>query len=143
MVKNIITKIKKKDFSVCVIGLGYVGLPLASRFIEKKIKVYGIDNDLKKIKLLRKGKSYINIKKSKILDYFKKNPKNLSNKYNILQNCDVVIVCLPTPLKKNSLKPDMSYVFNCAKKLEKFTKKIKQSFLKALFILGHRKNLRK
>ena len=35
MVKNIITKIKKKDFSVCVIGLGYVGLPLASRFIEK------------------------------------------------------------------------------------------------------------
>ena len=35
----------------------------------------------------------------------------------------MVIVCLPTPLKKNSLKPDMSYVFNCAKKLEKFTKK--------------------
>ncbi len=123
MVKNIITKIKKKDFSVCVIGLGYVGLPLASRFIEKKIKVYGIDNDLKKIKLLRKGKSYINIKKPKILDYFKKNPKNLSNKYNILKNCDVVIVCLPTPLKKNSLKPDMSYVFNCAKKLVNFTKK--------------------
>ncbi len=143
MVKNIITKIKKKDFSVCVIGLGYVGLPLASRFIEKKIKVYGIDNDLKKIKLLRKGKSYINIKKPKILDYFKKNPKNLSNKYNILKNCDVVIVCLPTPLKKNSLKPDMSYVFNSAKKLVNFTKKNQTIILESTVYPGASKNLRK
>ena len=45
MIDKLIVKLKSKKFSVCVIGLGYVGLPLISRFIKSKIKVYGIDND--------------------------------------------------------------------------------------------------
>ena len=122
MIKNFILKIKKKEFSVCVIGLGYVGLPLASRLLKKKIKLFGIDTDSKKINLLRKGKSYIKSHDQSITKYFKKNPDNLSTDYEIVSKCDVIIVCLPTPLKPNSTKPDMSFVFNCAKNLKKFIK---------------------
>ena len=122
MIKNFILKIKKKEFSVCIIGLGYVGLPLASRLLKKKIKLFGIDTDSKKINLLRKGKSYIKSHDQSITKYFKKNPDNLSTDYEIVSKCDVIIVCLPTPLKPNSTKPDMSFVFNCAKNLKKFIK---------------------
>ncbi len=122
MIKNFILKIKKKKFSVCIIGLGYVGLPLASRLLKKKIKLFGIDTDSKKISLLRKGKRYIQSGDQSITEYFKKNPSNLSSNYEIISKCDVIIVCLPTPLKSNSTKPDMSFVFNCAKNLKKFIK---------------------
>ena len=116
-------KFKSKNISVCIIGLGYVGLPLASRVLNAGITVYGLDTDLKKIKLLRSGKSYIRVFENSIINYFKKNPKNISNKYSIIKNCDVVILCLPTPLTKVSKKPDMSYVFNCAKEIKNYIKK--------------------
>ena len=97
---NLLIKIKKKKFKIAIIGLGYVGLPLALRFIEKKINVYGIDNDLKKILNLRRGKTYIKSINSKKLNYFKKNKKNISNNFSVLSKCDVIVLCLPTPLKK-------------------------------------------
>ena len=59
MIDKLILKLNSKKFSVCVIGLGYVGLPLISRFIKSKIKVYGIDNDKNKINVLKSGNSYI------------------------------------------------------------------------------------
>ena len=59
-----INLLKKKDcskkFILGVIGLGYVGLPIANRFIKKGIKVYALEQDLEKIKKLRKGINYIN-----------------------------------------------------------------------------------
>ena len=61
MVKNCISKIKKKKFSACIIGLGYVGLPLASRLRKKNIKIYGIDIDKKKDKFLKKRKKLYSI----------------------------------------------------------------------------------
>ena len=54
MVKNFISKIKKKKIRACIIGLGYVGLPLAHRLIKKNIKVYGIDTDKEKINFLKR-----------------------------------------------------------------------------------------
>ena len=75
MIKKIILKLKSKKFSVCVIGLGYVGLPLVSRFIKSKINVYGIDIDKNKINDLRSGNSYIKSLNKSISKYFKKNNK--------------------------------------------------------------------
>ena len=57
-VKRFIKKLQTTKFSVGVIGLGYVGLPICARFVKANIKVYGLDND-KKIQLLKKGISYI------------------------------------------------------------------------------------
>lgn len=113
---NIIKKLKAKKFSVGIIGLGYVGLPLAIKFISQNIKVLGVDNDKKKIFQLRKGISYIkSINNNKIL-YFKRNKETISHDYSILSGADVIIICLPTPLKKNK-DPDLSYIFNCIKEL--------------------------
>ncbi len=116
MEKNLINKLKSKKFVLGVIGLGYVGLPICQRFVSSGIKVIGIDNDKDKIDLLKQGKSYIKNHNLFEFNYFKKNKKNLSNNYNILKQCDVIMVCLPTPLK--NMKPDMSYVFRCSKKMK-------------------------
>jgi UDP-N-acetyl-D-mannosaminuronate dehydrogenase len=90
-------KIIKKKFILGVIGLGYVGLPIANRFIKEGIKVFALEQDLEKVKKLKKGINYIKNKSLKNFNYFKNNKKNVSNKYSILKNCDVILVCLPTP----------------------------------------------
>ena len=113
-------KIINKNFTIGIVGLGYVGLPIANRFIKKNIKIIGLEQDVKKIKKLRKGISYINSPSLKNFDYFKRNKKNISNSYTILRKCDVILVCLPTPLKNKI--PDMSFVYNCGKKLKKIIK---------------------
>ena len=144
-------KIIQKKFILGVIGLGYVGLPIANRFIKEGIKVYALEQDLEKINKLKKGINYISNPSLKNFTYFKKNKKNISNNYSILRNCDVILVCLPTPLKNR--KPDMSFVYNCGKKLKKVLKmyqliilestvfpgatlKFSQMFLKKEYILG-------
>ena len=111
MFNKLIYKYKSKKVNICIIGLGYVGLPLASRVLNAGIKIFGIDKDKKKIKSLRSGKSYIELYDDSVVKYFKKNPNNLSDKYSIIKKCDIVILCLPTPLKSRSKKPDMSYIF--------------------------------
>ncbi len=111
-------KLINKNFSVSIIGLGYVGLPLAVRFIKKNIKVYGIDNDYLKIKKLRLGKSYISSLKNSDLNFFKRNKNFVTTDYSNIKKSDVIIICLPTPLKNNKF-PNMDYLFNCTKKLKK------------------------
>ena len=69
----LIKKIRNKSFSIGIVGLGYVGLPLCVRFIKENISVYGIDSDIKKISSLKKGKSYITSISDKHLNYFKNN----------------------------------------------------------------------
>ena len=120
MIKKLISKFNNKNISVGVIGLGYVGLPICERFSKSQIDVIGVDNDVNKINMLKKGLSYIKSNKLKNFKYFKKNKNNLSTNYNILSKCDAILICLPTPLKNQ--KPDMSYVFNCAKKLKEILK---------------------
>ncbi len=117
MKKILFSKLNTKSFSVGVIGLGYVGLPICERFSSAGVKVIGVDKDKKKIKALQLGKSYIKSEKLKNFRYFKNNKKNLSSNYRILNQCDAILICLPTPLKNK--KPDMSFIFNCAKKLKK------------------------
>ena len=75
-------KIKLKKFSVGIIGLGYVGLPLAIKYINKGIKVFGIDQDKTKIEKHKNGNSYIDSIKT---NYFKKNPERVSTKYSLLR----------------------------------------------------------
>ena len=71
MYKKLINKINNKKIKIGIVGLGYVGLPLAINFIKKKFDVVGIDNDRKKISLLKKNKCYISsIKKKDILYFF-------------------------------------------------------------------------
>ncbi len=118
MYKSLLKKIKSKKINICIIGLGYVGLPIALRFISKGLNIFGIDEDFNKINSLKNSISYISGIKNKDLRYFKKFKNNLSTSYSLIRNVDIIIICLPTPLRKNKT-PDMKYVFNCAKKIKK------------------------
>lgn len=114
-------KILSKSLNVGIIGLGYVGLPLALAFAKQNINTIGLDSDLQKIKDLKKGKSYIKtISNKEIIQNLKKT--NISNKKSIIKKCDVVIFCLPTPLTKN-FEPDMSYVKNTFNEVLDYFKK--------------------
>ncbi len=119
MYKELVKKIKSKKIKISIIGLGYVGLPLALRFIKSGINVFGIDTDQNKIKQLQSGNSYISTISNNQLKYFKKNKNNISCNFSDVKKVDVIIICLPTPLKKNK-SPDMSYIFNFAKKIKKY-----------------------
>ena len=101
-------KINNKKSVIAVIGLGYVGLPLLIQFYKKGFNSIGIDIDKKKISNLRRKK----IKTFYFKNILKKNNfKNLLFTYDFSQakNADVIILCLPTPLKKNKT-PDISYI---------------------------------
>lgn len=108
---NLISKIKNKKITIGVVGLGYVGLPLALRFSEVGFNVIGYDKDNKKIINLKKNKSYI--KSISDQELIKKKIKATSNLRMLLKS-DAIIICLPTPLKKNSRDPDMTYIKNFA-----------------------------
>ena len=108
--KNIlIDKIRNKDASIGVIGLGYVGIPLIKRFVDEKFNVIGFDNDTKKIKLLKKSSSYIkHISDDTIKSIISKKFTATSN-YKAIKDVDIIIICVPTPLKNNKT-PDLSYI---------------------------------
>lgn len=101
-------KIVKKTAKIGIVGLGYVGLPLALQFAKKKFQVIGFDIDKSKIYSLKKGKSYINHIPSKLIKYYK-NKINFENNFQKIAKIDVIILCLPTPLTKK-FKPDLSYI---------------------------------
>jgi len=121
MYKKLISKIKSKKINVCIIGLGYVGLPLAFRFLDASISVIGIDNDISKINKIKSGISYIENKNFKKNRLYREFQKKAADTYTNVREADVIILCLPTPLSKNK-SPDMSLLKNCIVKIKKFVK---------------------
>jgi len=108
--KDLTKKFSNKKITIGVIGLGYVGLPLAILFAKKKYKVFGFDTDAEKIKILNSKKSYIErITDSDVSLLLKKG--EVSSVFQNIKKCDVVVVCVPTPLKKNN-NPDISFIKN-------------------------------
>ena len=110
--------LKKKKFQVAIIGLGYVGLPLYVLCNKKKIDVIGFDNNKKKIQNLNKNISdNLDVNNSDLKRIKYKKIFNIKQSKNI-ENSNIIIFCLPTPLKKGN-KPDLSFIksaFNCIKK---------------------------
>ncbi len=111
-------KIKNKSIIVGVVGLGYVGLPLAVTFC-KKFKVIGYDTNGKNIEFLNQGKSYIGD-----VDNKKINMENFypTSDYKELKKSDFIIITVPTPLKEDKT-PDLSYVRDAAKTVGELLKK--------------------
>lgn len=107
---KLIERIKNKEVSVAVIGMGYVGLPLMLRIAESGFKVTGIDLDINKVNMINQGNSYIEyINDEDIKSLVTNNRLDVKNNYNILEEYDVIIICVPTPITINN-KPDLSYV---------------------------------
>jgi len=108
---------KKSRAPVVVIGLGYVGLPLALRFSICGHSVIGIDVDPIKVKNLRDGTSYIRHVSSEILSTeLQSGNLNFSTDYSVISEARAVIICVPTPLSKNR-EPDLSFVEKTARSI--------------------------
>lgn len=135
MYRKIIHKIKSNNLKYCIVGLGYVGLPLALRLIRAKCNIHGYDIDKNKTRSLIKGKSYISNIKSKELKYFKGSKDKLFNNIKKLEEMDVIFVCLPTPLNSDK-SPDMSYLNSFFKKIKFFKKKYQTIILESTVYPG-------
>jgi UDP-N-acetyl-D-glucosamine dehydrogenase len=113
-------KIESRNAHVAIIGLGYVGLPLAVVFAEAGHRVTGIDLDRRKVDLLNQGESYIeDIPSSRLQPLVESGRLRATDDYAVLQDCDTVSICVPTPLNKTG-GPDMSYIVNAAEAIGRF-----------------------
>lgn len=120
--KEIIKKINNKSFKIGIIGLGYVGLPLCLRYAKSGFRIIGFDIDKKKIENLRKGKSYINHIDFSFLKKIQNKGSKFVNDFSLISNVDIIILCLPTPLKKNNT-PELKFIKNTLKIIKKYLKK--------------------
>ena len=119
---NLLTKIKSKNFTAGIIGLGYVGLPLAYAFCSKNIKTLGFDINLKQTKMLNNKKSYLkHIPDEKISQMISKGFKATTDFKNI-KDVDVIIICVPTPLDHHK-EPDLSAIIKTGQTIAPFMKK--------------------
>jgi UDP-N-acetyl-D-glucosamine dehydrogenase len=112
--EQLLQKIASKSATVGVIGLGYVGLPLALLFEEAGFPVIGFDIDPKKPEALHRGESYIkHIGPHRVADAFARGRIQATTDFDHLAECDSILICVPTPLGKHR-DPDLSYIRNTA-----------------------------
>ena len=116
-------KIDKKRAKICIVGLGYVGLPLAVAFAKKGFSVIGYDTNKNHIDRLKKGKKYIvDVEPKDVLSLIKKRKFFPTLEKKVLAETDVIIICVPTPLRKVKI-PDISYVVKASKTVKKYLRK--------------------
>jgi len=121
-------KIKNKKAVVGVIGLGYVGLPLALVFVAKGFRVVGIDISEKRVGKIKKGISYISdVSNRELAKILKKKKFEVTTNFRAVKNLDAIIICVPTPLRRKK-EPDMSYI-------RKAVFKVKQNMRKGQIII--------
>ncbi len=108
--KRLLTRIRNKTARVGILGMGYVGLPLARTFCGAGFRVLGFDIDPVKVKKLTAGRSYIkHIPASTIRGLLSKGLFKATCDPKALRTCDALLICVPTPLSKMR-DPDMTYV---------------------------------
>ncbi|MGO8716686.1 MAG: nucleotide sugar dehydrogenase, partial [Smithella sp.] len=115
----LLSKIQNSEATIGIIGLGYVGLPLALAFAEKDIKVIGFDIDSKKIKALNRGDCYISyINATRVKQVAKSKKLSATTNFSRLDEPDVIIICVPTPLTPQR-DPDMSFIIKTTEQIRK------------------------
>lgn len=113
----LVDKIRDHSAVVGVVGLGYVGLPLAVLQAKTGFRVCGIDDDPEKIARIDKGNSYIgDVRDTDLAHVSRTNGLSATTNFNVLQKCDVVLICVPTPLTANK-EPDLRAVIRVTKAL--------------------------
>ena len=97
---EVIKKIQQRQAKVGIIGLGYVGLPLALLYSEQKISVTGFDIDERKISTLRQGGSYIYRIEASDIKKAREQGFDATSDYARIKEMDAIIICVPTPLNE-------------------------------------------
>ena len=116
-------KIIKKSAQIGIIGLGYVGLPLAIEFGKAGLTVIGVDKNPSKVKELNQGKSnLLDITKKNLKRLIKSDRLNVTGSFASLKKADVICICVPTPLKEGK-QPDISYILEATAQIAKILHK--------------------
>ncbi len=116
-------KIINRTAKIGVIGLGYVGLPLAVEFARAGFLVTGIDIDIERIKAVKDKRSYVlDVTDEDLKDVVKKDGLKVTRDFSVLREMDTVSICVPTPLRKTK-EPDISFVVKASEKIRRFLRK--------------------
>ena len=103
----LLSKIESAAVRVGIIGLGYVGLPLARAFAEKRIAVLGFDVDPLKVAKLQSGQSYIGHIHDATIRQMREQRFEATSSFDRLDEPDAIIICVPTPLTEARARPDL------------------------------------
>ncbi len=117
---NLLSKIQTHTAHIAVIGLGYVGLPLAVAFAESGFSVVGIDVDERKVPSINAGESYISdIPSTRLMPLVRDGKVQATTDYAALATCDAAIICVPTPLNKTR-DPDVRYLLAAGESVARY-----------------------
>jgi UDP-N-acetyl-D-glucosamine dehydrogenase len=119
---SILSKIKSRSASVAIIGLGYVGLPLARVFVDAGFRVLGVDNDPAKIEALAKNTCYLKHLGRDFVRHLNRSGRfEATGDLKRLRRADAILICVPTPLGQH-MEPDLSYVERTSEDIAKVLK---------------------
>ncbi len=117
---DLLTRLRDRTAHVGVVGLGYVGLPLATVFAQAGFTVTGVDLDERKVAALNVGRSYItDVTTEEVAPLVAAGRLRASTDFATLAACDAVSICVPTPLRKTG-DPDLSYILSATDELAKY-----------------------
>jgi len=116
-------RVSKKETRIAVVGLGYVGLPLAVEFAKKGFEVLGIEIDKDRLDHIKRKESYISdVPTKELRQVLGSNRFSASGNFEALRCADIIIICVPTPLKRK-YHPDISYIKQAVNSIAKNIKK--------------------
>ena len=118
---TLLHNIISKESKIGIIGLGYVGLPLAIRFGEERFKVIGFDIDENKVNMLNQGKSYIKHINADDITAMAKNEFTATADFSKISDMDAILICVPTPLGMHN-EPDLSYIHSTLENIKSYLK---------------------
>lgn len=115
--EQMIEKFQVKQAKIGILGLGYVGLPLAVIFAEAGFEVIGVDPIQSKVDAINQGESYImDVPTQKVAELVKAGKLSATTDFGVCANLDAVSICVPTPLRKTG-DPDLSFIVSATEGL--------------------------
>src|SRR5690554_2321380 len=122
MVNGLLERIAAKSSTIGIVGLGYVGLPLALRYAEENFNVLGFDIDQSKISRIGDGMSYIEHISHASVKKAVQNGFSATTDFSKISEVDAIILCVPTPLNKYR-EPDLSFVLDTTDSIVPYLRK--------------------
>lgn len=117
MLDDFVNQVSARSATVGVIGLGYVGLPLARAFLRAGFPVVGLDTDERKPELLRAGRSYLrHLPAEDFTGFIEQGRFRPTSDYSLAAECRALIICVPTPLR-DGREPDTSFIENTGRQI--------------------------
>ena len=114
---ELLVRIQNKEASVGIVGLGYVGLPLAVEFARAGFHVTGIDVDARRVEEINEGRSYIqDVAGDDVARLVQTGRLRATTDFGLVRNLDTINICVPTPLRKTR-DPDMSYIVSACEQI--------------------------